>query len=307
MTKRFLWRGFQVARVGLIAYVVGVFLAGAVDRMQVYNPVQAPIRTAPAAVPSGAQPTQVPREGNGAGAPTAPTENFTPARVVTDAPSTVRGMPSSGQWMWWTPTIFVLAAAVLFGTALAIHNERQVVRDSPEFARALRAVKPLITTGNPTPRAIKRYQNRMRYLAARLRPPMHEPDALDSLLNWFGLKTGRQIVPPAWFAERPRQSISEPALILLGAIELYAPKAFSNPAKLYAALNGTAGDVPQDEHTKAWEMVRKAFARERLDLPTVFEIERYATFVLSLTHPSVGEPGEVLNFPRDPSPGPMTA
>jgi hypothetical protein len=61
-------------------------------------------------------------------------------------------------------------------------------------------------------------------------------------------------------------------LILLGAIELFAPKAFSNPAKLYAALNGTAADVSQDEHAKAWEMVRKSFERERLCLPTVFEI-----------------------------------
>jgi hypothetical protein len=33
--------------------------------------------------------------------------------------------------------------------------------------------------------AIKRYQNRMRYLAARLRPPVHEPDRLDILLHWL--------------------------------------------------------------------------------------------------------------------------
>lgn len=64
----------------------------------------------------------------------------------------------------------------------------------------------------------------MRYLAARLRPPVHEPDRIDVLLHWLGSRLGRQLVPSAWFEERPRQAISEPALILLGAVELFAPK-----------------------------------------------------------------------------------
>jgi hypothetical protein len=64
----------------------------------------------------------------------------------------------------------------------------------------------------------KRYQNRMRYLAARLRLQTHEPDRIDSLLHWLGrklLSLKRPLVPPAWFEELPRQAIPEPTLVLL--------------------------------------------------------------------------------------------
>ncbi|MBD0327725.1 MAG: hypothetical protein ICV68_14910 [Pyrinomonadaceae bacterium] len=213
----------------------------------------------------------------------------------------LRQVPPSGQWMWWTPTVFVVGVAVLFGIAYAIHHEKQVVRDSSEFTRALRAVRPLITARRPTPRVIKRYQNRMRYLAARLRPNVHQPDYLDSLLDWTSRMVGRRIVPKQWFEEKPPQGMPESALILLGAIEIFAPKTFTNPAKLFAGLNGAAGDVSTDEHAKEWEMIRNSYSEKNLKLPTAFEIERYATFVLSHGRPTNALPGEILNFPRDPS------
>jgi hypothetical protein len=306
-SKRFLSNAFQIARVGLVAYVVGLLLAGAVYQVRVTDASDVLGKVESTSDPMPTQHAPSLSSGESAASPSPQESEFTPVRSLTESVPSLRQMPGSGQWIWWTPTVLVLGIALLFGIALAVHRERQIVRDSPDFAKALRAVKPLITAGNPTPRAIKRYQNRMRYLAARLRPPMHEPDSFDSLLDWLGRKIGRQIVPAAWFADRPRQMISEPALILLGAIELLAPSSFASPAKLYAALHGTSGEASSDEHFESWMRVRASFKKDGLELPTIFEIERYSSFVLALGRPSTSEPGEVLNFPRDPSSGPMPA
>jgi hypothetical protein len=165
-------------------------------------------------------------------------------------------------------------------------------------------VKPLLTAVNATPRAIKRYQNRMRYLAARLRPSAHEPDGIDILLHWLGGRLGRQLVPSAWFEEPPRQAISEPALILLGAVELFAPKAFANPAELFTSLeHALPGDERSVDRTAAWARVRDTFAEKGLGMPTAAEVARYATFVLVREPRAVHQPAEVVHFPRDPTLG----
>ena len=88
-------------------------------------------------------------------------------------------------------------------------------------------------------------------------------------------------MPAVWFEEQPRRSIDEPALILLEALELFAPKAFANPAELSTKLeHATPGDKSEVQ-TEAWLKVRKAFERHDLAMPTAPEIARYATFVLN--------------------------
>ena len=61
--------------------------------------------------------------------------------------------------MWWSPTTLVLLLAVFWGVGALMRREQQVVEDSPDFRKALAAVRPLLEEANPTPRAIKRYQN----------------------------------------------------------------------------------------------------------------------------------------------------
>src|SRR4051794_24913271 len=65
-------------------------------------------------------------------------------------------------------------------------GRRLAYRRARAAAKALRCVKPLLAAINASPQVIKRYQNRMRYLAARLRLQTHEPDRIDSLLHWLG-------------------------------------------------------------------------------------------------------------------------
>ena len=111
--------------------------------------------------------------------------NFDLAQVEIASVPATRELPAR-RWLWWGPTVLLVGIVLLFGVAAAVHRKRDTVEDLPDFAKGLRCVKPLLTANNATPRAIKRYQNRMRYLAARLRPQTYEPDLIDGLLNWFG-------------------------------------------------------------------------------------------------------------------------
>jgi hypothetical protein len=104
--------------------------------------------------------------------------------------------------------------------------------------------------------------------------------------------------------ERPGQAVAEPALILLGAIELFSPKAFGgSPAELLTGLDA----MPPGERARAWAAVRDGFAAMGLTLPTPVEIARYAAFVLATGSPGGGPKAEIIPFARDPAPGPRSA
>jgi hypothetical protein len=302
VAKRFGSGAFQIARVGLLAFLAGIFLTWGVERLR--EPETTATPPISVAVPaSRVQPS------SSAPTPASPIEgpqqrpqgaDFERASVDLKNLAPTKEVPASRRWLWWAPTALMIGVALLFGVAAAAHRQRQVVQDSPRFAKALQSVKPLLTTSNATPRAIKRYQNRMRYLAARLRPAVYEPDRIDSLLHWLGGRLGRPLVPAAWFEEQPRQAIDEPALILLGALELFAPKAFSNPVELFTKLELAArADKPTDEQTEALWKVCNAFAMQGLALPTAPEIARYATFVLNKGRSGPIHSAEVVPFARD--------
>jgi hypothetical protein len=106
-------------------------------------------------------------------------------------------------------------------------------------------------------------------------------------------------VPDAWFGARLLEKIGEPALILLGAVELSAPGAFSNPADLAIKLEqSTPGDRPSDALIEAWSKVRSNFSAERLRLPTASEVQEFAAFVLKGRTTSAHS-AAVVPFPRD--------
>jgi hypothetical protein len=294
---------FQVARVGLLAFAVGMLLTWGVERWREPASVTASAPSVPrnsAHIGSGGSPLSIPQEKQSG--------SIEPARVDLELLPPTQEVPAPRRWLWWAPTVLLIGVALLFGAAAVFRRKRQIVRDSRDFGAALHCVKPLLIAMNATPRAIKRYQNRMRYLAARLRRPVHEPDGIDSLLHWLGNWIDRELVPPRWFEERPRPAISEPALILLGAIEFFAPKAFANPAELFTSLeHATPGVERSIDRAAAWSQVREAFAENALAMPTAAEIGCYASFVLIRERRLPPQLGEVVRFHRDPTQGPRSA
>ena len=132
------------------------------------------------------------------------------------------------RWGWYGAAGLALLFGLLFLLLEWARRERSVERDSPAFALALKATIPAVHAVNPTPRAVKLYENRMRYLAARLEVDANprRPDFVDRCLRLLGRVIRRQIVPKAWFERRP-PALDENQLLLLGAVESVAPQSLT--------------------------------------------------------------------------------
>lgn len=89
-----------------------------------------------------------------------------------------------------------------------------VIRDSAEFEEALATWHPLIFSTRKTPRSIKRFLNRVRYLAMLQRSQSPEPTRWQQVLRW--LRLGRA-PEPATDGKAP--AIPERALVALAAID----------------------------------------------------------------------------------------
>lgn len=123
--------------------------------------------------------------------------------------------------------LLLVALAVLGGWRLAIRPEL-VVPDSREFAAALAAWHPLIFERRNTPRAVKRFLNRVRYLAMLQSRWRVEPSSLErwsrharQALSWLvDERAADPPVPPE--EEGPR--LPERILVGLAAIEFSYPQ-----------------------------------------------------------------------------------
>ena len=188
------------------------------------------------------------------------------------------------RWLWWGPTVLAAIIVLLWGLGAALRSRSQQVRDSPAFISALRIVHPLVFAAHGTPRAIKRFQNRMRYLAVRINPPPPEVDPVERLL----FKLGGWLVRCKWLkhpwvpetrvAHTATTVLSEPKLILLGAAEAFDPRLLkATPDELHQWLGGTTIGNPAGERHKRfverygsierfkqWKKIRDAFKDDKI-------------------------------------------
>ncbi|QPF90587.1 hypothetical protein [Bradyrhizobium commune] len=100
--------------------------------------------------------------------------------------------------------VALLLIAMLGARRITLVREDKV-EDSKNFRTALAIWHPVVFEADPTPRGVKRHQNRLRLQAMRLRPAHEAPDVLD---RWFGVKP----------AGASGADISEPTLVALGGI-----------------------------------------------------------------------------------------
>ncbi len=303
----------QVARVGVLAFVLAWLLVWSVEKVHEWPAPEVKRHSTETSTetPSAQSSNELPRNPAIASGPQ-PESKL--ARIPEPEVSFFSDIPSGRRWVWWSPTVLVLLVAVLWGVGTFMHRERRVVDDSPDFRKALAIVRPLLEEVNPTPRAIKRYQNRMRYLAERLRPQDYEPDAIDSFLHWLGGRLKRSIVPDAWFEDTLRTAISEPALILLGAIETFAPRAFEQPAEeaLEWLDREADGDPRAQRRANVWRKVREDFrkifpeAKYSRAWPSAEDVRAYKGFSQSGTRGDVARGAASTSSSRHPPrPGPV--
>ncbi len=109
-------------------------------------------------------------------------------------------------------TLALLVAAVL-------RRPDPIVRDSPAFRDALAIWNPVVAAALRTPRAVKRYQNWVRYLAMMQRATRRAPTLRDDLGHRFARMLGRQSIATASSTETD----SSPELVALGALDRVLP------------------------------------------------------------------------------------
>jgi hypothetical protein len=97
-----------------------------------------------------------------------------------------------------------------------------VVKDSPEFVTALRLWHPVVVAKQNTPRALKRFLNRVRFYAMRQRPSQRPVPHWQRLLTWLRQRVGGQPQRPLSTAAEP--PIPEAFLVALSTIQHCYPE-----------------------------------------------------------------------------------
>ena len=125
----------------------------------------------------------------------------------------------SWRWIWHGGALAAVAVVLMWlaWQGYKLYIRLPLISDSQRFTDALKACNRIIFAKDPTPRGIKRFQNRMRYIAQALNPGDLELDWLDRILNWIA---GRFPKLEAWnpkFAGGLK--IDDPTLVAIGAIE----------------------------------------------------------------------------------------
>jgi hypothetical protein len=185
-----------------------------------------------------------------------------------------------------------MLVAILWGFGAMLRRQNAIREDSPEFVKALSVVEPLLATRLITPRAIKAWQNRMRFIAERVSPEIREVDALDRFLHWVGNRVNRKWVPDEWFYPPPKPKPTESTLILLGAVEVVQPQVFQSPPEAvlsnFDAWIMAGGGERKNSYSAVWQQVRQEFRTGQsgslLAWPDDDDIKRYIALPETARH-----------------------
>ena len=171
-------------------------------------------------------------------------------------------------------------------------QRKNIERDPETFNKALREFAPVVLTANATPRAVKRYSNKMRVMSSRVRPFVRDKDLLAHLAGRV-----RTLLPLngqlAWLAPdflfEPNGEgalIKDEKLMYLGVLEVLDPKFLANDdgAILKKIESGKVFDhlATSDQHKKEVRtMLQKACDVKGAKLSTN-EIAAYKTLTPSI-------------------------
>ncbi len=123
----------------------------------------------------------------------------------------------SDLWVLWP--LFVTIGFLVFWVFLrrAYTISKDVEHDPQPFVDALKEANQVVEGVNPTPRAIKRFMNRMRFASARMRKVNYQT----GLVDWIAHKIGFVTADFEKHAESP-PSMSDAKVVALGTLEAFA-------------------------------------------------------------------------------------
>ena len=146
---------------------------------------------------------------------TQPPSNY--PEVASDAVTDRFGWESWGFLALSLIVISTLAAGRMFSVREA------EVSDSRDFGKAVALWSPVVYAANPTPRGVKRFKNRLRYFAMRLRGDDRPLDWIDRAFARYGVKVREA-------QDDKLSDIDEATLITIGALDALDPELLSQPA-----------------------------------------------------------------------------
>jgi len=151
--------------------------------------------------------------------------------------------------------VFVGACLLLSLFALVAQRQETLTEDSPKFVTALEDWSPVIESSYATPRALKRFVNRVRYFAMQQTPDIPSSSLREKAISWIYRKICKLPLPPNRLETKP--NISEDFLVGLAAIDAFG--------------GATQRDRFGEENvSSAYELAKKKFCRPAADL-TRFE------------------------------------
>ena len=179
---------------------------------------------------------------------------------------------------WWSWQIPLAALGVLGGLVLLLHvlrREDPVVRDSKDFSDALDIWVPVLLTRTRSPRAVKRFVNRVRYYAMCEARPEPTPTWKVRLLELLGRTPQSSLTTPT-------TRLPETLLVALGAIREWRPEMLATADALDVQM--TLGDHPPGwpDETVSSAVQRHAEAFGGFS-PQASEIERFRAVAAGVT------------------------
>jgi KAP family P-loop domain len=176
---------------------------------------------------------------------------------------------------WWSWQMPLAGFIALGGAVLLVHalrREDPVVRDSKDFSDALDIWVPVVLTRTRSPRAVKRFVNRVRYYAMCETPPEPTPTWKERLSALFGPE-------PSSSPATQTASLPETLLVALGAIKEWRPEMLTTADALDVQM--TLDDHPPDK-TVSSAVQRHAEAFGGFS-PAAPQVERFIAVAAGVT------------------------
>jgi hypothetical protein len=240
-----------------LAVFVGI--AGAVLLgVKTLAPQQATPPTSSAVVAAG--PDRGPPQASRSSEAAAPTPIKSGGEAI--APVDVAAVEANGLWLHEAPLALSLLLVVVFASGRMVALREDRVEDSIDFRDALRIWSPVIFAAHPTPRGLKRYQNRLRYLAMRARSDDQGNDWIDRL---FGQNQDKP--------SGVRAVLPEPTLVGLGALAAFKPDLLDEPADAFDERIDAARS-PAAKSIASLGLAEEGFVRPLVDVRDILAVVR---------------------------------